>query len=125
MRGSRRVSVRLSDDRLARLQRVCQETGCNVSHVVRQALDAFLPSESGAGSTNSGPPRRLSPPEQIFPLVAKYRAWGRGDPRRELNRIFVELLAASFACKQLYPRTASIVDGYLGLLQLCRFFGLE
>lgn len=121
MNGSR-ISVRLSAERIERVQRVCKESGQDVSHIVRQALDAFLPPESGSSSAC---PRRLSPPEKIIPAVAKYRAWGRGDPRVELRHLFAELLAASFACKQLYPRTKGIAEGYQGLLGLCEFFGLD
>lgn len=124
MSRSRRISVRLSDDRLGRLQKLCQETGCHVSHVVRQALDAFLACESGSAA-GQAPQRRLSPPEAVFDSVPRYLGWVRSDLREERNRLFFELLAASFAAKKLYPRTAGVLEGYEGLLQLCQFFGLE
>lgn len=121
MSRSRRISVRLPDDRLERLQRLCQETGYDVSQLVRQALDVY---SEPALAPNGVPPRRLSPPEEIFDLVPKYLGWGRGDLRQERNHQFKQLLAICFACKKLYPRTPGIIKGYEALLQICEFFGL-
>ncbi len=123
MSRSRRNSVRLPDDRLERLQRLCQETGYDVSQLVRQALDA-LPASEPALAPNGVPPRRVSPPEEVFDLVPKYLGWGRGDLREERNRQFKQPLAVCFACKKLYPRTRGIIEGYEALLQICEFFGL-
>ena len=36
-----RISVRLSDSQIARLQRSCGEANNNISDVVRKALDVF------------------------------------------------------------------------------------
>jgi len=107
-----------------RLQRLCTETGQDVSRVVREALDALLASGSGSAA-GEGSHRRLTPPERVFDLVPPYLGWARGDLREERKRLFCELLAASFAAKKLYPRTTGILQGYEGLLQLCEFFGLE
>ncbi len=123
MKSSARISVRLSDGQLERLQRLCQQTGCDVSHLVRQALDTLLANGSASG-LGEAPKRRLSPPERVFDLVPRYLGWVRGDLREERNRLFRELLAASFVTKKHYPRTAGVVEGYQALLQLCEFFGL-
>jgi hypothetical protein len=106
------------------LQHYCEERNCDVSHVVRQALDTFLATDVGLAYRQDSP-KRLTPPEAIMQPVGKYLAWGDGDPREELRRLYIEILAASFACRKLFPRTASVVNGYEGLLQLCRYFGLE
>jgi hypothetical protein len=124
MKGSPKVTIRLRNGQRERLEAFCRDSGSEVSHVIRLALDAILPAESAA-EANGKPLKRLSPPDQIISLTAKYRAWGRGDLREERNRLFGELLAASFACKQLYPRTPNIVEGYEGLLQLCQLFGIK
>jgi hypothetical protein len=117
MTASRRISVRLNDERLERLEKLCRETGIDVSQVVREALDAFFASRSGMESS-SGPSRRLSPPAEIIPLTTAYFASAAGNARAELRRLFIQLLAASFALKQLYPRTKGIKEVYEALLPL-------
>ena len=117
MTAPRRISVRLRDDQLARLEKVCGETGKDVSQLVRQALDTFLFSKSDLES-NSKPPRRSSPPAGIIPLTTAYLAYGNGDARKELKALFAQLLAISFALKDLYPRTRGIGEVYEALLPL-------
>ena len=124
MTDSRKISVRLKQEDSERLQEYCVQKEQNISRVVRHALDALLVQELNSGAAGT-PPRRLSPPEQIGRLVPKYLAWGRGDLRQELNKLYAEVLAASFACKKLYPRTPSVLNGYKGLVQLCPLFGLD
>ncbi len=123
MRRSKRICVRLEQERQGRLQQYCEETGYDVSRVVRLALDAYLDREAGPVA-NGTPQRRLSPPEQVFPHMPKYRAWGAGDLREERKRLYKELVAAAFVCKQHYQRTPCMLEGYEGLLQLRQFFGV-
>jgi hypothetical protein len=123
MGGSDRVSVRIGADRLGRLENRCREADCDISHVVRQALDLLLASGPTLASVSA--PRRLNPPEEMRHLVPKYLGWANGDLRLERKKLFLELVAASFVCKKHYPRTSGILDGYEGLLQLCSFFGVE
>ena len=122
---SRKISIRLKQEDRERLQEYCVHTEQDISRVVRQALDVLIRPQSDAVAGSTVPPRRLSPPEAIDRLVAKYLAWGRGDLRQELSKLYAETLAASFACKKLYPRTPGILDGYEGLVQLCPLFGLD
>ncbi len=124
VRGSPRISLRLKKEDLVRLRAHCEEAGLDVSRAVRRAVQAYLATNSGSGAANV-PARRLSPPEAIMKFVPPYLAWGRGDPREERNRLFVAVLAAAFACKKLYPRAAGTLEGYEGLLELCKFFGLD
>jgi len=124
MRGSPKVTIRLPNGQRERLEAFCPDSGSEVSHVIRQALDAFLPAELGA-EANGKPPKRLSPPDEIIPLTTKYLAWGRGDLREQLNGQFAELLATAFASKKLYPHTPRVLEGYEKLLQLCQFFGIK
>ena len=124
MKSPKQLSVRLRQEYWDRLQQYCQEAGYTPSTLVRRALDAYL---NGPGTpTGDGvPPRRLAPPDDIGPLMAKYRAWANGDLRKHRNKLFAELLAVSFVCKQHYPRTPGMLEGYEGLRQLCGHFGLE
>lgn len=124
MKGSPRISVRLEADSLERLQKYCTEAGCDVSYAVRRALEAFLGSQLNS-STNGGTPKRQSLPEDIVPLTSQYLAWARGDLRDERKRLSRELLAISFACKNLFPQTRGMLEGFQGLLQLCEFFGID
>jgi predicted DNA-binding protein len=118
MTASRRISVRLKDDQLARLEKVCEETGNDVSQLVRQALDAFMSTKSDMELNSGGPRRRSSPPAGIIPLTTAYLAYGNGDPRKELKALFVQLLAISFVLKDSYPRTKGIGEIYEALLPL-------
>ena len=124
MSASCRLSVRLNQERWDRLEQYCQEAGYTPSTLVRRALDAYL-SGNGTSPAVGAPPHRLAPPEQIGPLMPKYRAWANGDLRKHRNKLFADLLAASFITKQHYPRTPGMLEGYEGLRQLCRHFGLE
>jgi len=123
MATSPRISVRLTETQIQRLEDLCLESGCEVSHLVRHAIDEFLKAKFGEPATGNDA-KRLSPPEQIIPLTAQYRAWGRGDLRTELKTKFADLLALSFTCRDLYPRTTNVVEGYEALLKLHRHFGL-
>jgi hypothetical protein len=50
MNGSKRISVRLGAAQVAQLKLRCQAAGCDVSQLVRQALDGFLsPRDDRAG----------------------------------------------------------------------------
>jgi hypothetical protein len=124
MKGSRRISVRLKQESLESLHNYCREAGCDVSRAVRRALEGFLNLQSKT-KTAGVASRRLSPPEAVLDLYPQYVGWVRGDLRQERKRLFIELLAASFVCKRLYPRTKGVPEGYESLLQLCEFFGVD
>jgi hypothetical protein len=110
MPGSQRITIRLPESHMGPLQQYCAERNCDVSHVVRQALDAFLTTHISP-TTHHNPPKRLMPPEEIMQPVGKYFAWGDGDPREELRCLYTEVLAASYACRKLFPRSANVVSG--------------
>jgi len=92
MKSSQRLSVRLSDREMDRLTQFCDKTGLTMTFAVEKALDVLLadPAEAEPIGTSS---KRLAPPAQITSLMTKYRAWGRGDPREELYRLYTELAA--------------------------------
>jgi hypothetical protein len=124
MPGSQRITVRLLESQIGPLQQYCAESHRDVSHVVRQALDSFLATDMGPADHQISQ-KRITPPDEIMKPLRKYFAWGSGDLRAELCRLYIEVLAASYACRKLFPRTSNVISGYEGLLQLYRFFGLE
>ena len=124
MSGARRLSVRLNQQQWDRLLEQCKQADLDTSYVVRQALDAFLANGQGAAGSGAAP-LRLTPPDEAIKRTPRYLAWGRGDLRNERKDLYLELVAAAFVCKKHWSRTPGMVDGYLGLLQLGRFFGLE
>jgi hypothetical protein len=75
MSRSRRISVRLSDVQMERLRQSCVATGHSVTHVVNEALDTFLATESGTRPSGA-PIRRMSPPEEITRFTSRYLALG-------------------------------------------------
>lgn len=109
---------------MERLRGHCKEAGFDVSHAVRRAVEAYLTTNSGSGAGNV-PAKRQAPPEAIMAFLQKYLAWGSGDLRDERKRLFTAVLAAAFACKKLYPRSAGTLETYEGLLQLRKFFGID
>ena len=122
MSKSRRITVRPGDALCDSLQQAAKEAGTNTSTIIRQALEAYL---SDATSNGSGPVKRpLPPPDEIDWLVQKYGGWGNGDIRKERARLYRELLAVSFVCKRGFPRTPELVEGYIELRHLAKFFGM-
>lgn len=124
MAGSRRISVRLNEQRMGRLEAYCKQIGCTPSDIVRLALDSYLGAEPGHRGNGAAQPR-LAPPEAAMPFVPRFTGWGSGDVREYRNRLYLELLGCSFACKKLYPKTPNMVDGYIELRQLAGLFGVE
>jgi hypothetical protein len=122
MNLSRRITVRLSDDEFRRVEEFRCQDGSDISHVIRQALDAYLAPKSGE-TPNSGTPKRTTPPEAVFDMVPQYL--NHSDLRAERKRLFAHLLAVSFVAKKHWARTPGVVEAYEPLLQLCRYFGFE
>lgn len=123
MQGSQRISVRVSEDQFRRIHTFCQASGCNLSHVLREALERLLAGSSGS-TLAEGAQTRLTPPDAVFDAVPRYLGGVNGDIRQVRSALFCELLAASFVAKQHWPRSPGMIEGYQALLQLCEFFGL-
>jgi hypothetical protein len=119
-----RVSVRLDKESETLLRELCAQNGWNTSRCIRQALKA-LNAQERAAEGSPAPRKRLSPPDAIGPLLPRYMAWADGDPRTKANRLFLEALAASWACKKLFPCTPGVIEGCEGMLQLCDHFGIK
>lgn len=124
MKASRRISVRLEWAQWERLRTHCGLTQTDISHGVRRAIDTLLAAETGENAPNAVR-KRLTPPEAVIDRSQFFVSWVRADLREERKRLFKDLLAASFACKKLWPRTPGILEGYEELLQLCEYFGFD
>ena len=122
--GGNRITVRLSDGQMARLEAHCRETDTNVTDIVHHALDAFLTPKAGV-IPSTGIPARSFPPDEILTAIPKYLGWGSNDARPELRRLFTELLTCSFVLKRTFPRTPGIREVYEALRPLCRYFGMD
>jgi hypothetical protein len=116
---SRRIIVRVTDERYQALMARSRELDCDLSHVVRSALDGSLKPETAPSAAR----KPLLRPAEIDPLVDHYRAVVDEDIRKMRKRLFDQLLAVSYVCKERYPRTSGVVDGYQSLLSLQSLFG--
>jgi hypothetical protein len=116
---SHRVIVRISDALYQALMARSRDLGCDLSHVVRSALDGSLKPETAPNA----PRKPLLRPAEIDPLVDDYRAVIDEDIRQVRKRLFGHLLAASYITKMNFPRTPGVVDGYQSLLKLQHLFG--
>ena len=122
MSKSRRITVRPGDELSEQVREAAREAGTDTSTIVRQALEAYF---ADAAPNGNGPAKRpLAPPDEIDWLIQKYGGWGSGDIRKERERLYRELLAVSFACKRGFPRTPELVEGYIQLRHLAKFFGI-
>jgi hypothetical protein len=116
---SRRIIVRVSEELYQSLVVRSHDLGCDLSHVVRSALVGSLKPEAAPDA----PRKPLLRPAEIDPLVDDYRAVVDEDIRKMRKRLFDQLLAVSYVCKERYPRTPGVVDGYQSLLGLQHLFG--
>ncbi len=123
-KGSGRVTFRLDQERLDRLEKHCHEAGIDTSRAIRAALDAYLPPASEA-SPSTAAVRSLAPPNAIIPLTRRYLGWGDGDLRRHFKTSLQDVLAEAFACRKLYPRSPGMAEIYENLLHLWPYFGPE
>ncbi|MBN2319871.1 MAG: hypothetical protein JXR49_12370 [Acidobacteria bacterium] len=118
---SRRITVRLNENLHDHIKRHCDDTGCDVTAVVRKALGSFF-SKDEESRQNEGDEIITVPPEEIYDRVGNYLAWGRGDLRAEFKRQFVEILATAFATQRHFPKTPGVKEAYAGLLQISSHF---
>lgn len=119
MAKSHRIIARVPDELYQALTARSLDLGCNLSHVIRNLLNASLRAEMAPNELR----KPLMWPAEIEPLVHHYRAIVDKDPRHERRRLFGHVLAVSLVCKEKFPRTPGSVDGYQSLLQLQHLFG--
>jgi hypothetical protein len=116
---SHRITFRVADDVYQGLMARSRDQGCDLSHVLRDALNGSLTPEIAPNQSR----KPMMWPAEIEPLVHDYRAMVDKDPRHERRRIFGHVLAISVVCKEKFPRTPGVVDGYHSLLELQHLFG--
>jgi hypothetical protein len=118
---SRRIIVRVSEESYQALMARSRDLDCDLSHIIRSALDGSLKPEPAANA----PRKPLLRPAEIDPKVDQWRSVVDRDIRKERRRLYGDLLALSYVCKERYPRTPGVVDGYQALLKLQHLFGYE
>lgn len=115
--SSHRITVRLNEQLHNLLKKTCDDSGHDLTTVVRKALESVL--NSGEDSRQEDGNEIVTvPPEDIYEKVGRYLAWGRGDLRVELKKQYIEILATAFAAQRHFPRTPGIKEAYAGLLQI-------
>ena len=119
MAKPRRIIVRVSEELYEALKARSRDMGCDLSHVLRTVLDGSMKPEA----VPNAPQKPILRTGEIDPLVEHYRAVVDEDIRIVRKRLFGHLLAVSFVCKERYPRTFGVVDGYQALLKLQHLFG--
>ena len=119
MAKSRRIIARVTDEHYQALMARSRDLGCDLSHVIRSALGDSLEPEAAPNA----PRKPLLRPAEIDPLLDHYRAVVDEDIRKIRKRLFDQLLAVCHVCKERFPRTSGIQDGYRSLLELQHFFG--
>jgi hypothetical protein len=119
MEKSRRITVRVSEELHQALTARSRDLGCDLSYVLRSALEGSMKPET----VPNAPQKPILRTAEIDPLVENYRAVVDEDIRNVRKRLFGELLAVSFVARQNFPRTPGVVDGYQSLLKLQHLFG--
>jgi hypothetical protein len=118
---SHRITFRVADDVYQGLMARSNDQGCDLSHVIRDALNGSLKPETAPNA----PQKPILRTAEIDPLVDYYRAVVKEDIRHVRKRLFGHLLAASYVTKTNFPRTPGTIDGYQSLLKLQRLFGYD
>ena len=121
-KGSPQIAFRLPTELRERVKAAAKEAGTDTSAVVLQALKEHLGSPNG---DNGAGKRPLAPPEQIAPLIQEYRSLVDRDRRDERNRLYKELLAASFVVHQYYEHAPGVHEAYFELRWLAKLFGIK
>jgi hypothetical protein len=116
---SHRITFRVADDVYQGLLARSHDQGCDLSHVIRDALNGSIKPET----TPNGPQKPILRTAEIDQLVDDYRAVVKEDIRHVRKRLFGHLLAASYVTKTNFPRTAGTTDAYQSLLKLQHLFG--
>jgi hypothetical protein len=118
---SPRITLRLPTGLKERLKSYCEQSGTDVSYVVRKALEGLLAAETGSASGE--PKKPLAPSESVLNLVPAYL--NRTDVREVRKNLFCQLVAASYVAKKHFPLTPRMVESYEALLKLQKLFGAE
>ncbi len=111
---SRRITIRLGEEDFGRLQNRCQETGLDISFVVRDAVGRYFSDASTADDQQPASTAQFMPAE-AFSLTGPYRAWS-GDLRAQMRKRLVDMLALAHTTADQYPRTKGVREAYLAVL---------
>jgi hypothetical protein len=112
---SRKVTLRLSDEDFGKLQSRCQDTGLDISFIIREALSSHLSGAAPADQGGNPDSTNHAMPPEAFALAGPYRAFS-GDLRAELRKQLKVLLALAHSTADQYPRTKGVREAYLAIL---------
>lgn len=110
----KRITIRIDDESFEKLQNRCQETGLDVSFLVREALGKYF-AEAAEPQARIAGANYVMPPE-AFALTGPYRAFS-GDLRAELYKRLKDLLALAHSTAEQFPRTKGVREAYLAVLE--------
>jgi hypothetical protein len=123
MGKSKRITIRLDNAAHDLIQARCQALQVDISTIIRMAVEAFIGSkneEQGPGGRKTGAGFAL--PGEAHACTPGYMGWSGGDLRNELRRVFMRTLGCAWVARQHYPRTESVVELCMGLLQFTLIF---
>jgi predicted DNA binding CopG/RHH family protein len=114
-KGSKRITIRVSDELHNRIQGTAQALGVDLSTIVRELIERSL--ESGSDTDAKTTAASLSILPEAFQYSAPYRAWC-GDLRAEFRQRFLSLVAIAHESVQRWPKTPWVRELFLALLPL-------
>jgi predicted DNA binding CopG/RHH family protein len=110
----RRITFRLDPVLLEKVQQYSQNTGIELSMIVRQALTQLLEADVTSKETANA-----ELPQSALSLTGKYQVWG-SDLREELWMQFLRTLAAAYVTTRRWHRDERSHRLYEGLIRLYR-----
>lgn len=120
---SKQITVRFSHSVVEMIERKCGELGCDTSFVIRKAVEGFL-EVNGDDPTQGKPCASLVFPTELLGHTSQYLAFS-GNLRQEVQRQFIELLAAVYVAARHFPKTEWIMELYATMLAVSKYINLE
>jgi hypothetical protein len=118
-KGSRRITIRVSDTLHNKIQGTAQSLNVDLSSLIRELLEKGL--ECADANTTAV---SFAVPQEAFEFSPPFRAWC-GDLRLEFKKRFLILLALGHESAQRWPKTEWLRRLYLGLLPLQSYLEKE
>jgi hypothetical protein len=113
----KRITIRLDQALQEKVQKYRQNTGIELSMLVRRALSQFLQADTISKETVN-----VEMPQEALSLTGKYQVWG-SDLREEMWMQFLRTIAAAFVATRRWHRDERSRRIYEGLIQL--YYSLE
>jgi hypothetical protein len=111
-RPDRRITFRMDPDLHEKVRQYRQDTGVELSILVRRALSQFLQADTTSKETVNA-----EMPQEALSLMGKYQVWG-SDLREELWVQFLRTIAAAYVATRKWHRDEKSHRLYEGLIRL-------